>query len=94
VITIADRSIITHPKIMNTLLEAAEAEGIPYQFKKIPSGGTDAGAIHLTKAGIPSGTVATPNRYIHGPAAVAHVEDLENTVRLVTAFVRRISAAG
>ena len=94
VITIADRSIITHPRIMNTLLEAAEAEGIPYQFKKIPSGGTDAGAIHLTKAGIPSGTVATPNRYIHGPAAVAHVEDLENTVRLVTAFVRRISAAG
>jgi len=91
VVTIADRSVIAHPKVLRTLMEAAEAEGIPYQFKKIPSGGTDAGAIHLTKAGIPSGTVATPNRYIHGPASVTHVEDLENTVRLVTAFVKRIS---
>jgi len=74
-------------------MDAAEAESIPYQFKKIPSGGTDAGAIHLTKAGVPSGTVATPCRYIHGPAAVTHVGDLENTVRLVKAFVERISRA-
>ncbi len=91
VVTIADRSVITHPKVLNTLIEVAESNDIPYQFKKVPTGGTDAGAIHLTKAGIPSGTVATPCRYIHGPAAVTTVEDLENTVRLVDAFVRRIS---
>jgi endoglucanase len=73
-------------------MDAAEAGGIPYQFKKIPSGGTDAGAIHLTRGGVPSGTVAVPCRYIHGPAAVTHVEDLENTVRLVKAAVARISS--
>lgn len=93
VVTIADRSVIAHPKVLQSIMDAAEAESIPYQFKKIPSGGTDAGAIHLTKAGVPSGTVATPCRYIHGPAAVAHVEDLENTIRLVKAFVKRISEA-
>lgn len=93
VVTIADRSVIAHPKVLQTLMEAAEAGGIPYQFKKIPSGGTDAGAIHLTKAGIPSGTVAVPCRYIHGPAAVTHVEDLDNTARLVKAFVERISTS-
>jgi endoglucanase len=91
VVTIADRSVIAHPKVLQAIMDAAEAESIPYQFKKIPSGGTDAGAIHLTKAGVPSGTIATPCRYIHGPAAVTHVEDLKNTVRLVTAFVKRIS---
>ena len=91
VVTIADRSVITHPKVLQTLIEVAEEEAIPYQFKKIPRGGTDAGAIHLTKAGVPSGTVAVPCRYIHGPAAVAHIDDLENTARLVEAFVRRIS---
>ena len=91
VVTIADRSVITHPKVLKALVEAAEEEGIPYQYKKIPRGGTDAGAIHLTKAGVPSGTVATPCRYIHGPAAVAHIEDLENTARLVEAFVKCIS---
>ena len=91
VVTIADRSVIAHPKVLQALMEAAEAEAIPYQFKKIPRGGTDAGAIHLTRAGVPSGTVAVPCRYIHGPASVAHIDDLENTARLVEAFVRRIS---
>ena len=91
VVTLVDRATITHPKVLKALMEAAEAESIPYQYKKIPSGGTDAGSIHLTKAGVPSGTVATPNRYIHGPAAVAHTEDLENDVKLVIAFVKRIS---
>jgi len=91
VVTIADRSVIAHPKVLQALMEAAEAKAIPYQFKKIPRGGTDAGAIHLTRAGVPSGTVAVPCRYIHGPASVAHIDDLENTARLVEAFVRRIS---
>ncbi len=91
VVTIADRSVITHPKVLRALMDAAEAEGIPYQFKKIPMGGTDAGAIHLTKAGVPSGTVAVPCRYIHGPAAVTHIDDLKHTAQLVEAFVRRIS---
>lgn len=91
VVTITDRSIITHPMVLRTLMRTAESENIPYQFKKIPRGGTDAGAIHLTRAGVPSGTVAVPCRYIHGPAAVAHMEDIENTVKLVEAFVRRIS---
>jgi len=91
VVTIADRSVIAHPTVLKALMEAAEAGGIPYQFKKIPSGGTDAGAIHLTKAGVPSGTIAVPCRYIHGPAAVTHIDDLENTARLVRAFVERIS---
>ena len=92
VVTIADRSVIAHPKILGSLMEAADAEGIPYQFKKIPSGGTDAGSIHLTKAGIPSGTVANPCRYIHGPCGITTEEDIENTVALVKAFIKRISS--
>ncbi len=92
VVTIADRSVIAHPKILGSLMEAGDAEGIPYQFKKIPSGGTDAGSIHLTKAGIPSGTVANPCRYIHGPCGITTEEDIENTVALVKAFIKRISS--
>jgi endoglucanase len=91
VVTIVDRSIITHPKIMKALMEAAENEDLPYQYKKIPTGGTDAGAIHLTRGGVPAGTLAVPCRYIHGPAAVAHIEDLANTVKLIKAFVEQIS---
>jgi putative aminopeptidase FrvX len=92
VVTIADASVIAHPKVLKAITEAAEERKIPYQFKKIPSGGTDAGSIHLTKGGVPSGTIAVPCRYIHGPASITTTEDIENTVRLVKAFIERISA--
>jgi endoglucanase len=91
VLTIADRYLITHPKVLQTLSDAAEAEAIPYQFKKPTMGGTDAGAIHLTKRGVPSGVVSVPCRYIHGPASIAHMDDLRHTTRLVEAFVRHVS---
>jgi len=92
VVTIADASVIAHPKVLNAITEAGEERKIPYQFKKIPSGGTDAGSIHLTKGGVPSGTIAVPCRYIHGPASITTTEDIENTIRLVKAFLERISA--
>jgi putative aminopeptidase FrvX len=91
VVTIVDASVIVHPKILDALTSAGDEEKIPYQFKKIPSGGTDAGSISLSRAGVPSGTVAVPNRYIHGPAAVTTIEDIENTVKLVQGFIRTIS---
>jgi endoglucanase len=90
VITIMDRTTFTHPLVLKTLIKAGRDRSIPFQFKKVPVGGTDAGAIHLTKAGVPSGTVAVPCRYIHGPASIAHEDDLKNTVRLVTEFVKTI----
>jgi endoglucanase len=92
VVTIMDRTVFTHPAILKTLINAGREKSIPFQFKKVPVGGTDAGAIHLTKAGVPSGTVAVPCRYIHGPASIMHIDDLKNTILLVTEFVKAISA--
>ena len=92
VVTIVDRTTITHPTILKTLIKVGREKEIPFQFKKVPTGGTDAGAIHLTKAGVPSGTVAVPCRYIHGPASVTHIDDLSNTIALVTEFVEAISS--
>ena len=89
--TIADASVIAHPKVLKAITGVAEEREILYQFKKIPSGGTDAGSIHLTKGGVPSGTIVVPCRYIHGPASITTTEDIENTIRLVKAFLERIS---
>jgi putative aminopeptidase FrvX len=92
VVTIMDRTAFTHPKVLRTLINIAKEKSIPFQFKQVPLGGTDAGAIHLNKAGVPTGTVAVPCRYIHGPASILHVDDLMNSVRLVTEFVKAVSA--
>jgi len=91
VVTIMDKTAFTHPLVLKTLIKVGREKSIPFQFKQVPVGGTDAGAIHLTKAGVPSGTVAVPCRYIHGPASILHIDDLRNTIRLVTEFVQAIS---
>jgi len=82
-ITIRDRSVVCDPRLIKHLVEVAEAEGIPYQFKQPGVGGTDAGAIHLVKEGVPSAVVSVPSRYIHSPVSLLSLVDFENTVRLM-----------
>jgi endoglucanase len=89
-ITLMDRSMITHPGMLQLLRDAAEAERIGVQYKEPALGGTDSGAIHLSRGGVPSVTVATPCRYIHSPASILNLNDLEATVKLVGAALRRI----
>ena len=89
-----DRSVIADRRLVRLLIETAEAEGIPYQLKQPGMGGTDAGAIHLAKTGVPSVPVSVPSRYIHSPVSMLSKEDLENTVRLMAATLRRITPEG
>jgi endoglucanase len=91
-VTIMDRRHISHPGLLRLLRESAEAEGIPIQYKAPGIGGTDAGAVHLTREGIPAITVAVPCRYIHSPAAILNLNDLSETVHLVGAALRRLQA--
>jgi len=89
-ITVADRTIIVSRQLIAALEEIAEEETIPYQYKLPTYGGTDAGAIHLTKAGIQAGVVSVPCRFIHSPTSTMRLNDFENTVRLVTAFIGKL----
>lgn len=89
-ITLMDRSVVAHPGLLRLLQDMAVAEGIRVQYKTPGLGGTDSGAIHLTRAGVPSIPIAVPCRYIHSPAAILNLNDLDNTVKLVAAALRRI----
>ena len=89
-ITLMDRSLVSHPGLLKLLRETAEAEGIAIQYKTPGLGGTDSGAIHISRIGVPSTVVAVPCRHIHGPAAILNLNDLENVVRLVGGALRRI----
>lgn len=89
-ISFMDRSVIADQRLVQLLVRTAEREGIPYQFKRAVAGGTDSGAIHLTREGVPSVTVAVPTRYIHAPAGVLSLNDLDNTVRLMKAALHAL----
>lgn len=87
-IKVKDMSLITHGGLRRLLVERASEENIPYQMEVLPFGGTDAGAIHLTKTGVPSGVLSIPTRYLHTPAEMVDLGDLAATVDLLTATLR------
>jgi len=87
-ITVADKSIISSPKVNERLVKNAELDKIPYQIKKPMYGGTDAGKIHISREGVPSSVVSVPCRYIHSPTSLLKLEDILNTIRLIDAFIR------
>lgn len=89
-ITLMDRSFIADRRLIRLLLDAAEAESIPYQIKQPGVGGTDAGAIHMAKAGVPSVALAVPCRYIHAPVSMLSLNDFDNTVALMKAALRAL----
>jgi endoglucanase len=82
-ITIMDRSVISDKRLVKLLVDTAKQFNIPYQFKRTVSGGTDSGAIHLTREGVPSVTVAVPVRHIHSPVCIMNLSDFHNTVELM-----------
>ncbi len=91
VITVMDRFHVAHRGLLRLVTQTAEEAGIPYQFKQPGVGGTDAGAIYMTRSGVPSISIAVPCRYIHGPVCMLDPGDLENTVRLVRETLTRLT---
>ena len=80
-----------NPKIFDVLVEAAKKEKIPYQIEGISKAtGTDANVIQLTRAGVATGLVSIPNRYMHTQVELISLKDLENTSKLLSAFILRL----
>lgn len=89
-ITVMDRSFIPNRQLIDLLINQAETAGLPYQFKRPGVGGTDGGAIHLARQGVPGAVVSVPTRYIHSPVAVLDLTDLWNTVKLMQATLTQL----
>jgi len=91
-IYVADHGTLHDPRLIRHLVETAQALGIPYQIRQPGGGGTDAGAIHQQRAGIPSVSVSVPHRYSHTAASIARRADWEYTLQLLHAALGRLTA--
>ena len=65
------------------MIDSAKEKGIPYQLEIMADGGTDAGAIHLSRAGVKTGGISVPTRYIHSPSETADMGDINACIDLV-----------
>jgi putative aminopeptidase FrvX len=90
VILIRDGSMLPNIRLRDLFVDTAEDLGIPYQVDFLEKGGTDSGAIHLHRQGVPNLVVGVPTRHIHSHAGIFHREDYNLTVRLVTAVIKKL----
>ena len=85
------RGSAAHPLLFERLAETAEREGIPYTIQASPRmTSTDADAIYLQRRGVATAVVSLPNRYMHSPNEIVSLDDIDATVRLITAFCRGV----
>jgi endoglucanase len=81
------------PKVFELLAETAEAEGIDYSVSASGRGtSTDADVLQISRAGIPTGVVSIPLRYMHSPVEMVDLRDVEATIELLAAFAARLTA--
>ena len=81
------------PVVFELLCEAAERLGISYTVEA--SGrrtGTDADAVQISRAGVPTGLVSIPLRYMHSPVEMVDLGDLEAVVELIAGFAASLPA--
>ncbi len=87
-IKVKDSSYLAHPAIRRELENLAVENGIPYTLELLDRGGSDPGAIQTTGMGVPCGGISIPCRYVHSPAEMVSLEDLENCVKLTSLFIK------
>jgi putative aminopeptidase FrvX len=84
---VKDRSLVVDPRIVDWMVRTAERENLPYQYEVLTYGGTDAGAMNLTRAGVPSTCISIPTRYAHSPSEMVDYQDVLNCVKLLVGVI-------
>ncbi len=90
---IIERGSVLNPVVFELLHAAAEREEIPFTVQaSARATGTDADAIHLSRAGVPTGGVSIALRYMHSPVEMVQLDDIDACARLIAAFAQSLSA--
>ena len=81
-----DPGCIMSPELLNYFEELANANSVKFQYFK-SAGGTDAGAAQYAGNGTLATTIGLPGRYIHSPATMVHVDDIEAAVKFIVKLI-------
>ena len=86
------RGAAVNPVVFRRLGDAARDAGAEVQVQAIPAlTGTDADAIRMTRAGVATGIVSIPNRYMHSPNQIVSRRDLDQAAEIIARFLAGLS---
>lgn len=90
-IKIMDASTICDYRMVDFLKDTAEKNNIKWQPEILTAGGTDtAGLQRMGKNGAISGAISIPTRHLHQVIEMAHKEDINNCILLLTAALETL----
>jgi putative aminopeptidase FrvX len=82
-----------NPQLYRRFVETAEKNQIAFQVEPYPRGtGTDGNQIQLVRSGVPTAILSVPNRYMHSPCELVHLDDVENTAKWIALTVAGMTA--
>jgi len=87
-VKVMDRGFLSHPGVKQWMIDGAERLGIPYQREVLQLGSTDARAIQMSRAGVPTGALSLPARYIHSPSEMVDLRDLQGASNLLVGLLK------
>jgi endoglucanase len=81
-----------NPNVASRLIELAERHSIAYQLAAIGRAtSNDANVLQLHGAGVATGLVAIPNRYMHSAVEVISMQDIDRAADLLTHFAQNLA---
>jgi len=76
-----------NPQVVQRICELSASHQIPMQLAAIGRGASnDANALQLNRAGVATGLVSIPNRYMHSAVETISLEDLDSAAELLAQF--------
>lgn len=90
-IKLYDGSVIADRRMVKFMKAMADANKIKWQTEMLPAGGTDAGAMQkFVPGGSIAGAISVPTRNVHQVIEMAHKDDLDASVALLTACAMNV----
>ena len=89
-VVVYDATSIPNRGLLDLVMDTAAKLKMPLQYESVERGGTDAGRILMSGEGVPCISMGVPARYIHSHVSIIHRKDFDQTVKLLTAVVKRL----
>ena len=87
-IRIRDEQMLPDRRVVSWMLKTAEKARIPHQREVLLSGSSEAKEIQISRAGVMTGVISVPVRYLHSSSEMVDYNDLKNSVALLIALLR------
>ncbi len=90
IVEASGRGVMVSEKIKELILSCAKNGKIKHQIDVIEGGMTNGAMIYMNREGILTGVLSIPTRYIHSSTGVFSTADVDATIELAAAVIKKI----